>query len=81
MQTAQAANPLSSLHPEDLTDMFAFLDDLRESGVTNMFGARPYLIEEFPEHRRVAASVLSAWMNTFDRSTEPEDRARSAQAA
>lgn len=26
-----------------------FLDDLRESGATNMFGAVPYLRREFPE--------------------------------
>ena len=27
-----------------------YLDELRESGITNMYGARPYLINEFPEH-------------------------------
>ena len=26
---------------------FAFLDELKESGVTNMFGAVPYLMDEF----------------------------------
>jgi len=28
---------------------YEFLGELRDSGITNMFGARPYLLEEFPE--------------------------------
>lgn len=36
--------------PAYLTDdHLEYLDGLRESGATNMFGARPYLMEEFPE--------------------------------
>ena len=31
----------------EYVDYFTYLDDLRESGVTNMFGARPYLEAEF----------------------------------
>lgn len=43
-----------------------FLDELRESGVTNMFGAAPYLIEEFPELTKVEArTIVSEWMRTF----------------
>jgi len=42
-----------------------YLDDLRESGVTNMFGASPYLAEEFWLDKREARKVLSYWMNTF----------------
>lgn len=43
-----------------------YLDELRESGATNMFGARPYLMEEFPElDDRQAAAILSYWMETF----------------
>ena len=53
--------------PEFVTDdMLSFLDDLRESGETNMFGARPYLLEDFPElARQEAGNVLSYWMKTF----------------
>ena len=29
--------------------VFSFLNDLRDSGVTNMYGATPYIVEEFPE--------------------------------
>lgn len=45
---------------------FIFLDDLRESGVTNMFGARPYLMEEFSKLTDAQArEILSQWMKTF----------------
>lgn len=44
---------------------FGFLDDLRESGVTNMFGASPYLIEEFGVDRPTARRILTEWMRSF----------------
>lgn len=44
---------------------FGFLDDLRESGVTNMFGATPYLIEEFGVNRSTAYRILTEWMRSF----------------
>ena len=45
---------------------FAYLDGLRESGETNMFGAGPYLREEFDELNKMDAStVLVTWMKTF----------------
>lgn len=44
---------------------FGFLDDLRESGVTNMFGATPYLIEEFGVDRSTARRILIEWMRSF----------------
>ena len=43
-----------------------FLDDLRESGDTNMYGARPYLEAEFPTLTGVeAAGILGYWMHSF----------------
>ena len=43
-----------------------FLDDLRESGATNMYGATPYLEEAFDDLKRdEATKVLSYWMKTF----------------
>ena len=47
-------------------EMFEFLDDLRDSGITNMFGAGPYLREEFPHlDRDTARDVVVLWMKTF----------------
>ncbi len=44
---------------------FGYLDHLRDSGVTNMFGAVPYLQQEFPElsfDRAQAVYILRQWM-------------------
>lgn len=42
-----------------------YLDDLRESGVTNMFGAAPYLVRKFDTDKRDARKILVYWMETF----------------
>jgi len=43
-----------------------FLDALRDSGATNMFGAAPYLVEEFGVTRHEAKNLLLTWMKTFE---------------
>lgn len=43
-----------------------YLEDLRRSGVTNMFGAAPYLQEEFGLDRKEAVSILSDWMSNYN---------------
>lgn len=42
-----------------------FLDDLRESGVTNMFGAAPYVERAFKLSKRESLDILKYWMKTF----------------
>ena len=54
------------------------LDRLRESGVTNMFGASPYLQEEYDIDRVEARRVLGLWRRTFDRESSAFDRAKKA---
>ena len=44
---------------------FIFLDELREGGAVNMFGAAPYLAEMFGLSAREAREVLGQWMRTF----------------
>lgn len=47
---------------------FEYLNALRDSGVTNMYGATPFLQEKFPELRhdpRRAREILVAWMESF----------------
>tara|TARA_Y100001956_G_C3981535_1_gene125334 strand:- start:116 stop:283 length:168 start_codon:yes stop_codon:yes gene_type:complete len=44
---------------------FIFLDELRESGVTNMFGAVPYLMDEFVLDKDEALNILSKWMESY----------------
>ena len=48
------------------TEFYAYLDKLRRSGITNMLGARPYLMEEFDmDDEKEAGRILSDWMKTF----------------
>ena len=60
--------------------VFEYLDDLRESGETNMFGACPYLIYRFNLDKDIAGKYLSAWMTTFDSLKEASERAVEAEA-
>ena len=56
----------TEIKPDYLTqNMLEFLDELRESGVTNMFGAAPYVQEEFDLDKNQSKEVLSYWMHTF----------------
>tara|TARA_B100000085_G_scaffold231501_1_gene218372 strand:+ start:74 stop:247 length:174 start_codon:yes stop_codon:yes gene_type:complete len=47
--------------------MFTYLEGLRQSGVTNMFGAAPYLEREFGLDRNEAKKVLMDWMKSYER--------------
>ena len=42
-----------------------YLDALRESGVTNMWGAAEYVEEEFGLPRAVAREIHIYWIKTF----------------
>lgn len=50
--------------PECVEDAhLEYLKELRDSGATNMFAARPYLMEAFPDlSAKDAATVLGWWM-------------------
>jgi len=49
-------------------EQMVFLDNLRESGVTNMFGASTYVAEHFPELTECEARKVTAqWMQTFSK--------------
>lgn len=43
-------------------EYFEFLDDLRDLGITNMFGAAPYIQEEFGITKQEAKAILKEWM-------------------
>lgn len=65
--------------PNDLAEVFEYLDELRVSGESNMFGAGAYVAAEFCMDRRQASAATVAWMKTFDGKTSPEDRAAKAR--
>lgn len=46
---------------------YIFLEELRRSNVTNMFGVVPYLLAEFPELKEnEAKNILKEWMATYN---------------
>jgi hypothetical protein len=47
-------------------EVMEYLNQLRESGVTNMFGATPYVIEEFGLDQSEARRILILWMSNFN---------------
>ena len=63
---------MSKERPEVVTDeMLEYLDDLRESGEVNMFGAGQYIQRDFDLTRTQSRDVVLYWMATFqDRHSE-----------
>ena len=68
--------------PEIVTDEhLEYLDELRDSGDTNMYGAGTYLDAEFPElldgkpgfhSSSKAQEILAYWMKSFTERHQPE---------
>lgn len=53
--------------PEFLEDDYlVYLDELRESGITNMWGAAPYVQREFGLSRSDARVTVLYWMESFE---------------
>ena len=48
--------------------VFNFLNDLRDSGKVNMFGARPYIIKTFGTGEKKSNEILILWMKNFEES-------------
>ena len=52
---------------EEWEAYYQVLEDIRQSGVTNMFGAAPYLKEFCPElSLKLAQTILVNWMRNYD---------------
>ena len=52
--------------------VYEFLDDLRESGTVNMFGATLDLQEEFGFDRAMSRELLSDWMAQYGKGDNDE---------
>jgi len=50
---------------EEWYEYYVYLEELRQSGVTNMFGAAPYLQEVYGLNPREARKVLGSWMDNY----------------
>ena len=49
-----------------MKEIFDFLEDLKESGQINMFGAGPVLQEVFGLNKYEAREILADWMKSYE---------------
>lgn len=52
------------MNTQQKQDIFNYLEDLRESGITNMFGAGRYVEDAFDLDPLEAKEVLIEWMSS-----------------
>lgn len=55
------------MEKHDVDEMYAFLDDLQDLGIVNMFAAPGYLQEEFEMSDEDSIAVVSNWMDTKEK--------------
>lgn len=55
---------------EEHLKYYEFLEALRKSGETNMFGASPYLSAYYGMSSRKAIEILSEWIDNYDEINE-----------
>tara|TARA_R100001082_G_scaffold50975_2_gene27663 strand:- start:365 stop:580 length:216 start_codon:yes stop_codon:yes gene_type:complete len=48
-------------------EVFLYLEELRKSGETNMFGAASYIENDFEVDKNIARRFLSEWMKTYNK--------------
>ena len=61
MTTKEIADKIT----QEMKNVFSYLNELRDNGKTNMFGATPYIVNEFNMDKRTAANYLILWMQSF----------------
>ena len=54
-------------------EYWIYLENLRRSGVTNMFGAAPYLATVFGLDNGEASKILADWMKNYNRKDYEEE--------
>jgi len=65
-----------SIDDESAEFYFDYLNKLRDSGRTNMFGAAPYLRAEFGLDKNTARQILAKWMRSGEEDRNEIDRDR-----
>lgn len=59
---------MKSLQTND-TDEYkyaVYLEKLRRTGETNMYGAAPYLVEKYGVTKKEADKILTRWIQNYD---------------
>tara|TARA_R100000995_G_scaffold35555_1_gene16283 strand:- start:36480 stop:36704 length:225 start_codon:yes stop_codon:yes gene_type:complete len=51
---------------EEWSGYYEYLEALRQSGITNMFGAAPFLMNGYGMSEGEANNVLVSWMENYD---------------
>ena len=54
------------MYDTEWVEYYEYLEGLRQSGVTNMFGAAPFIQEAFGLNRNEARKVLASWMQNYE---------------
>lgn len=65
MRIGQSLDIVATGTGRSMNEYFEYLDELREIGVTNMFGAASYLQEEFGLNKKEAKDILIKWIENF----------------
>ena len=47
-------------------EVYLYLEEFRESGLTNMFGAVPYIEDSFQVNKSLAKKLLDTWIENHD---------------
>ena len=56
---------MGNLNSYSYEEVYTFLDNLRESGIVNMFGAGPYVKDAFNLSGPEARKLLTGWMQAY----------------
>lgn len=59
-------NPIN----EEWKEYYILLEGIRESGITNMWGASPYLAEFAGIDHKLAQKILCSWITNYDKLKE-----------
>lgn len=80
MDKDQGSGAVEAATQSEVIEVFEYLDALRESGRTNMWGASAYVERELGIPKSRASELTGMWMRTFDGEISVENRAAIALA-
>jgi len=52
-------------YEDEWIEYYQYLEGLRQSGVTNMFGASPYLAKAYALSSSEAITIVGSWMENY----------------
>ena len=55
-----------ALFDEISNEVFLYLEELKESGETNMYGAHQYVMEDFEISKPLAIKLVKTWMDSYN---------------